>query len=125
MRCFTGSFRGGVAVVRALPGLVYFELKAHNQTFISRIAAATTTKELLANQADILAKADLDYRLNTETVAQSPEKFAALSLEYQKQILLDFLEINQLYVPYTERDDTRFNCTDEEKRISKMFYQQL
>ena len=101
---------------------VYFELKAHNQTFISHIAAATTTKELLAIKADILAKADLDYRLDTKMVAQSPEEFSALSQEYQKQILLDFLEINQLYVPYTERDDTRFACTDEEKHISEMFY---
>ena len=64
-------------------------------------------------------------KLDTETVAQSPEEFSAFSLEYQKQILLDFLEINQLYVPYTERDDTRFACDDEEKRISEMFYQQL
>ena len=101
---------------------VYFELKAHNQTFISHIAAATTTKELLAIKADILAKADLDYRLDTEMVAQSPEEFSALSQEYRKQILLDFLEINQLYVPYTERDDTRFACTNEEKHISEMFY---
>ena len=117
-----------MAVMRALPGLVYFKRKAHNQAFISRIAAAqalgaaTTTTELLAYKADILAKADLDYPLDTETVAQSPKEFSALSLEYQKQILLDFLEINQLYVPYTERDDTRFACSDKEKHISEMFY---
>ena len=119
---------GGISKAAKWEGggnFVYFELKAHNQTFISHIASATTTKELLAIKADILAKADLDYRLDTKMVAQSPEEFSALSLEYQKQILLDFLEINQLYVPYTERNDTRFACTDKEKHISEMFYQQL
>ena len=118
--------QGGISKAAKWEGggnFVYFELKAHNQTFISRIASATTTKELLAIKEDILAKADLDYRLDTEMVNQSPKEFSALSQEYQKQILLDFLEINQLYVPYTERDDnTRFACTNEEKRISEMFY---
>ena len=117
--------QGGISKAAKWEGggnFVYFELKAHNQTFISRIASATTTKELLAIKEDILAKADLDYRLDTEMVNQSPKEFSALSQEYQKQILLDFLEINQLYVPYTERDDTRFACSNKEKRISEMFY---
>ena len=101
---------------------MYLELKMHNQAFIERIETATSCEEMLQIKADILAKADIDYRLDTEAVAQNPEQFAALSLKQQKQTLIDFLELNQLYVPHTERGDARFACTDEEKQVSELFY---
>ena len=103
-------------------GFVYMELKMHNQAFIERIETATSSEDMLQIKADILAKADIDYRLDTEAVQQNPESFRALSLKHQKQVLIDFLELNQLYVPHTERGDARFACTAEEKRISEMFY---
>ena len=98
--------------------------RTHNQAFIKRIENATSTKEMLQIKADILAKADIDYRLDTEAVEQNPKQFAALSLKQQKQTFIDFLELNQLYVPYTERGDARFACTAEEKRVSELFYKQ-
>ncbi len=48
-------------------------------------------------------------------------KTPPLSLESQKKILVGFWELNQLYVPYTERKDTRFNCTDQEITLSENF----
>ncbi len=101
---------------------VYLELKPHNQNFIERIAESTTKEQLLQIQQELLQNLDLDYRLNTEAVQQNPEDFAALSLDDQRQILIDFLELNQLYVPYSERKDTRFACTDKEIKLSESFY---
>ncbi len=101
---------------------VYLELKQHNQGFIQRITEATTQAQLSAIQQELLQNPDLDYRLNTEAVQQSTEDFAALSLDNQRQILIDFLELNQLYVPYSERKDTRFHCTDQEIPLSESFY---
>ena len=117
--------QGGISQAVSWHGggnFVYLELKMHNQTFIERITAATSCEEMLAIKAGILSKADIDYRLDTEAVKQNPEQFAALSLKNQKQVLIDFLELNQLYVPHTERGDARFACTDAEKRVSELFY---
>ena len=117
--------QGGISQAVSWQGggnFVYLELKTHNQAFIKRIEMATSCEEMLQIKADILAKADIDYRLDTEAVKQNPEQFAALSLKNQKQVLIDFLELNQLYVPHTERGDVRFACTDAEKRVSEMFY---
>ncbi len=117
--------QGGISAALQWKGggdFVYLELKAHNAAFIERIGTATTTEELLAIQADILANAEIDYRFNAEAVTQSAEEFAALSQEQQKQTLIDFLELNQLYVAYTERGDTRFACTADETRVSEQFY---
>ncbi len=101
---------------------VYLELKAHNQAFIQRITEASSQAQLSEIQQELLQNLDLDYRLNTEAVQQSAEDFAALSLEKQRQILIDFLELNQLYVPYSERKDTRFSCTQQEIPLSESFY---
>ncbi len=117
--------QGGISKNVAWQGggsFVYLELKQHNQNFIERIAESTTKEQLLQIQQELLQNPDLDYRLNTEAVQQNPEDFAALSLEKQRQILIDFLELNQLYVPYTERKDTRFACTDQEITLSESFY---
>ena len=121
------SEQGGISQAVSWQGggnFVYLELKAHNQAFIERIKDATSSEEMLQIKEDILAKADIDYRLDTEAVQQNPEQFAALSLKQQKQTLIDFLELNQLYVPHTERGDARFACTDAEKRVSELFYKQ-
>ncbi len=117
--------QGGISKNVAWQGggsFVYLELKAHNQTFIGRITEATTQAQMAQIQQELLKNPDLDYRLNTQEVRQSAEDFAALSLDDQRQALIDFLELNQLYVPYTERKDTRFNCTDKEINLSESFY---
>ncbi len=117
--------QGGISKNVAWQGggsFVYLELKQHNQAFIQRITEASTKEQLSAIQQELLKNPDLDYRLNTEAIKQSPEDFAALSLDNQRQILIDFLELNQLYVPYSERNDTRFHCTDKEITLSESFY---
>ncbi len=52
----------------------------------------------------------------------TPQDFAALSLESQKQISIDFLGLNQLYVPYTEWGDSRFACSPQQIPLSENFY---
>ncbi len=117
--------QGGISKNVAWQGggsFVYLELKAHNQTFIERITEASTQAQLAQIQQELLQNPDLDYRLNTQEVRQSAKDFSALSLENQRQALIDFLELNQLYVPYSERKDTRFHCTDKEINLSESFY---
>lgn len=45
-----------------------------------------------------------------------------ISLEDRKEILKEVLDENQLYLNYTDMDDTRFKVSDDEKALSKAFY---
>ena len=101
---------------------VYMELKKYNQFFIELIQKAQTTKELLNVKQQILEKAFLDFRLDTEAIKQNQEEFIKLKLSDQKQILFEFLDKNQLYINYSEKDDERYECTEQEKKLSKEFY---
>ena len=49
-------------------------------------------------------------------------KFSELTLDEQKQVLVRTLDLNQLYVNYTEIDDKRYKVSKEEKELNKQFY---
>ena len=48
--------------------------------------------------------------------------FEQLSLEEQKQFLIELLDKNQLYVNYSEIDDKDYAVSETDKRLNKMFY---
>ncbi len=103
---------------------IYLELKKYNQHFVEQIQQAQTTKELLEIRKVLLEKGFIDYRLNVEAIKANDQEFKKLTLEQQKQILFEFLDKNQLYVNYSERKDETHSCTDEEKELSKKFYEE-
>ncbi len=103
---------------------IYLELKKYNQHFVEQIQQAQTTKELLEIRKVLLEKGFIDYRLNVEAIKANDQEFKKITLEQQKQILFEFLDKNQLYVNYSERKDETHSCTDEEKELSKKFYEE-
>ena len=102
---------------------IYLELKKHNQRFLEHIEKATSTDELITLQKDIIQHAFIDYRLNLEAMQEEQDSFKALSLVEQKQVLCDLLDYNQMYVNYSEQDDICYECSSDEKHVSKDFYQ--
>jgi adenine-specific DNA-methyltransferase len=102
---------------------VYLELKKYNQSFIDQIEAAKDTKSLVQIWEQMKAKSFLNYNVDIQEQEKHLEKFKADSLENQKQILLKLLDLNQLYVNLSSLDDKDFACTDEEKEVTKDFYQ--
>jgi adenine-specific DNA-methyltransferase len=102
---------------------VYFELKKYNQTFIEQIEAARDTNALLAIWEQMKAKSFLNYNVDIKKQEEHIDDFKALSLKEQKQHLCELLDKNQLYVNLSSLNDADFACTDEEKKVTKDFYQ--
>jgi len=102
---------------------VYFELKKYNQTFIEQIEEAKDTKALLQIWEQMKAKSFLNYNVDIKKQDEHLEEFKALSLAEQKQHLCEILDKNQLYVNLSSLNDADFACTEEEKRVTKDFYQ--
>ncbi len=102
---------------------VYLELKKLNQLYIDKINNAKHSNELITIKHEILEKAFIDYNIHINNLKQDDdEDFNNLSLENQKKLLIEILDKNQLYVNYSEREDTMFNCTQAEIKISEDFY---
>jgi len=49
-------------------------------------------------------------------------EFEKLSLAEQKQVLLELVDNNNLYVNYSEIDDSDYGISLEEKKLNKDFY---
>ena len=101
----------------------YFELKKYNEAFIEKIQEAKTTDELLAIWEQMKERSFLNYNVDLKKQEEHIEEFKQLSIEEQKQHLIEILDKNQLYVNLSSMDDKDFEVSDEEKQVTKDFYQ--
>lgn len=103
---------------------VYMELKKYNQVFIDEIESASKTEELLAVWEKMKQKAFFRFNVDMQKFDEGIDEFKALTLEQQKECLFRMLDLNQLYVNRSEMEDETAKVTEEEKRITKNFYQE-
>lgn len=103
---------------------VYLELKKYNQVFIDGIESATKTEELLTIWEKMKQKAFFRFNVDMQKFDEGIEEFKALTLEQQKECLCKMLDLNQLYVNRSDMEDETAKVTEEEKRITKNFYQE-
>lgn len=102
---------------------VYLELKKYNQTFIEQIESAKDGNQLLEIWGEMKAKSFLNYNVDLKKQEAHIDEFKALTLAEQKQHLVELLDKNQLYVNLSSLDDKEFGCSEEEKKVTKDFYQ--
>jgi len=102
---------------------VYAELKKYNQNFIEQIEEAKDTKSLLQIWEQMKAKSFLNYNVDIKKQDEHLVELKTLTLAEQKQHLCELLDKNQLYVNLSSLNDSDFNCSKEEKKITKDFYQ--
>lgn len=99
---------------------IYAELKNDAQDFKNAIVEATTAEKLL-ELFDFAKKSSfLSYRIDPKKLKAS--EFEKLSLAEQKQILLEIIDNNNLYVNYSDIDDADYQISAEDKRLNHAFY---
>lgn len=103
---------------------VYLELKKYNQVFIDEIESASKTDELLSIWEKMKEKAFFRFNVDMQKFDEGIDEFKVLTLEQQKECLFRMLDLNQLYVNRSDMEDETAKVTEEEKRITKNFYQE-
>jgi adenine-specific DNA-methyltransferase len=98
------------------------ELMQWNEAYITRIQKLKTAKELLEIWMEMQSKAFISYKVEPKKINDSISDFKDLSLEDQKKFLIETLDKNQLYVNYSEIDDTDYKITEADKKLNRMFY---
>ena len=111
---------------------VYAELMELNYLFIHQIGQAKTTEDLLQLFDLMKAEAHLNYQIELEKVLHTEYEvdgvnhvisFNELELSQQKQLLIELLDKNQLYVNASEMDDQNLNISETDKAFTTSFYQ--
>lgn len=101
---------------------IYCELMKWNEIFINKINNTIESKELINIWNDMKEKSFLSYRVKVNQIDKNMSEFKELSLEQQKEFLLEILDKNHLYVNFSEIEDTTYNVLEEDKKLNKEFY---
>lgn len=99
---------------------VYAELKNDAQDFKDTIFKATRADELLELFETAKKSSFLSYRIDPKKLKAS--EFEKLSLAEQKQLLSEIIDNNNLYVNYSDIDDSDYQISSEDKRLNHAYY---
>lgn len=101
---------------------VYCELAKANDNFVEKIQAAETTEALKVIWTQMKETGFLNYKIDIATIDDNASDFEALSIDDQKRFLIECLDKNLLYVPFSDIDSNEFSISNEDKRLTKEFY---
>lgn len=102
---------------------IYCKLMQYNQTYMEKIHAAQSPEELIELWREIAENSFLNWYVNAEVPEESVNDFIAIDdLEAQKNLLVELLNKNQLYVNLSEIEDADFAVSVADKTLNKVFY---
>lgn len=103
---------------------VYCELLENANTLIDNIQS-TTEDSILEVKNVIFSDERIIPYITREELNKVESDFESLSFEEKKQALIALVDKNKLYVNYSDMDDQTFNVTEEDKRFTKSFYEEV
>ena len=101
---------------------VYCELAQANQQLVDEIMAANEPFKLQEVWTLLQEKGFLSYKVSPKLINEHAEDFNDLSLEDQKRFLIECLDKNMLYIPYSDIDDEGFTLSENDKQLTRQFY---
>ncbi len=104
---------------------VYFELAKWNEEAKEKILKAKSLTELEKLFDELYERYFLNYNVKTKEFKEKilkEEGFKKLSLEEQKNLFVEMLDMNQMYVNFSERADKKYNLSEKDIKLSEEFY---
>ena len=101
---------------------VFMELKKLNMEFIDRLNATDTCAGLEKLFHEVAASPFANYRIGGMPLRKLEKHFSNLKLPEKKQLILDMLDKNQLYLNLSEMEDEDHNISPACKRLNQEFY---
>ncbi len=104
---------------------IYGELKILNEHFIQLIIDAENSENLLEIWENMKEHAFLSYKIEPKDLDENIQDFTELSFDDQKNLLINILDMNELYVNYSEIKDKQYNINDAEIDLNNQFYENV
>ena len=99
---------------------IYCELKNDAEEFKNSVIESQSTKELIELFNFAKRSSFLSYRIEPKKLKE--KEFLDLSFAEQKQLLLEIIDKNNLYVNFSDIDDDTYGISEDEKILNKEFY---
>ncbi len=97
------------------------ELKALNQKYVERIQDAAED-DLASIWEEVQETGFISSKIDPKDIDPAAADFKALPPDDKKRLLLELLDLNQLYVNYCDIDDETFSVSEADKAFTKSFY---
>ena len=107
---------------------VYCELAELNQKYVNEIEKIETWDQLSSVYDEIFKSGFINYRVDVRKLRNElmeSADFKELPFNDKKKLLLELLDMNQLYVNYCDIDDETFGIPEADKAFSKSFYEEV
>jgi len=101
---------------------VYAELASLNDEYVNSIQASKSEENLETVLSNMKERAYLNFKVDLEKVSSKEEAYKALSLEEKKDVLIQVLDMNQLYLSYSEIEDEQYSISEDVKAFNHSFY---
>ena len=104
---------------------VYVELAKWNEEAKEKILKAKSLSELKKLFDELYERYFLNYNVKTKEFKEEiikEEEFRMLGLNEQKKLFVEMLDMNQMYVNFSERADKKYNLSKEDITLSEGFY---
>ena len=99
-----------------------FELKKLNQNYLDKVLASSE-EDIDEIYNIVISSPYTNYKVSVKDLFESKKEFDELTLDEKKRILIEILDKNMLYVNLSEIDDINMEVTEEEKKLTKQFYE--
>ncbi|WP_448913101.1 DNA methyltransferase [Gemella sp.] len=99
---------------------VYCELKNEAEDFKNSVIESQSTGDLIELFNFAKKSSFLSYRVEPKKLKE--KEFLELSFSEQKQLLLEIIDQNNLYVNFSDIDDDTYGISEDEKKLNKEFY---
>lgn len=104
---------------------VYVQLAKWNEEAKEKIAEAKSYDELVKLFDLLYERYFLNYNVKAKDFKESTiqdNEFRKLSLEKQKEIFGKMLDLNQMYINFSERNDEKYELSQKDIELSEKFY---
>lgn len=101
---------------------VYAELYSLNEKYVSKIQVCKNEDQLNDVLKEMKENAYLNFKVDFERLTPEDEGYQSLTLKQKKDVLIEALDMNQLYLSYSEIKDTQYDIPEDVKKFNHSFY---
>ena len=109
-------------VMNQTDSFIYCELAKLNQKYVDRIQDASDEDSLVSLWSEMQATGFISSKIDPKAIDLKAVDFKNLSFKNKKCLLMELLDLNQLYINYCDIDDKTFDVSDQDKVFTRSFY---
>lgn len=101
---------------------VFAEAMALNEKYVNKVLQLKTVADAHQLYQNIMMDGHISYVIKDKPAAEVEKAFNKLNMEDKRRFLLEILDKNMLYLPYSEMEDEEYKIDERTRSLNHKFY---